>query len=105
CAVVIVFGAIYVIRNHGQTLLIGAGVLIFLAFAMSSGGKSAPPTPEEQARRRQSFINYQIAQDTAARSEAHREQMAQWRQAQQPPPADPSTWGGDCSGRNGGRRG
>lgn len=83
-----------------QQVLIGAGVLLFVLWVISqANSQSAPISPAEQERRRRSFVNYQISQDIAERSEAHQEAMAQWRQQQQPPPRDPSTWGGGDGGR------
>lgn len=55
----------------------------------------APVSSTEQERRRRGFVTYQISQDIAARREAHREAMAQWRQ-QQPPPPDRGDGGRFC---------
>lgn len=64
---------------------------------MPASGARKPPvalSPEEWERRRRNALNYQIAQDLAERREAYRDAQAQRWQQQQPPPRDPSTWGG-----------
>lgn len=103
----VLFGVAHIIVAYGELLLKGAAVLLGLGVLIWLGSlPAAPMSPEEQERNRRNFRNYQIAQDLSERREAHREQMAQWRQAQQPPPrSDPGGFGGDCSGRGGGRWG
>lgn len=95
--VVLVVGLIVL---YWQYVLMGVVGLLFVLWVVDEARK--PPvsiSPEEQERRRRSFVNYQISQDMAERREASREAQAQWWQQQQPPPRDPSTWGGGDGGR------
>ncbi len=76
-------------------VLAGIGILLVALWMIGlANSQPASISPQEQERRRRSFVNYQISQDIAERREAHREAMAQWSQQQQPPPRDPSTWSG-----------
>jgi predicted membrane protein len=89
-AAVVVFWE-YVVM--GIAILVGALLMIGLVT-----GPSAPISPEEEQRRR-NFMNYVRAQELAEQREAHREAMAEWWQQRQPPPRDPSTWGGGDGSR------
>jgi hypothetical protein len=83
-----------------QYVLVAIGILLFALWMIGlANSQPASISPEEQERRRRSFVNYQISQDIAERREAHREATAQWWQQQQPPPRDPGTWGGGDGGR------
>lgn len=89
-----------VVVMYWQYILVGIVGLLFIIWLVDDLRK--PPvelSPEEWERRRRNALNYQIAQDLAERREAYREAQAQRWQQQQPPPRDPSTWGGGDGGR------